>query len=266
MIFYFTGTGNSLYAAKSIASRQGEKLVSIAAAASSGKEVYEYDLLDDEVIGFVHPVHAWGPPPVVLDFIRKLKLRNFRGNYVFAVATCGGSAGNAMKVMARSLQAQGLPLIGGFSVIMPNNYIMMGDVDSDQIRQEKLAAADETLQYIHAAVARKAQEWKVSRGRLPWLATGLIYPMFAKSNVNTAKFHVTDGCTGCGICAKVCNGGNIRLRDGKPEWGANCTQCSACLHYCPSRAVQYGNATEKKGRYVNPNISIVEISKGKVLP
>lgn len=30
MIFYFSGTGNSLYAAKLIAQTQGEKLISIA--------------------------------------------------------------------------------------------------------------------------------------------------------------------------------------------------------------------------------------------
>lgn len=265
MIFYFTGTGNSLYAAKTIASRQGEELISIAAAAASGRDVYEYDLRDDEVIGFVHPVHAWGPPPIVLEFIRRLKLRNFRGNYVFVVATCGGSAGNAMKVMARSLRAQGFPLNGGFSLIMPNNYIMMGDVDSEEVRREKLAAADKVLQDINAAVAGRAEEMKVSQGRLPWLTTGLIYPIFAKSTVNTAKFHVTDRCTGCGICAKVCNCGNIRMRSEKPEWGENCTQCSACLHYCPTQAVQYGKATGNKGRYVNPNVSIAEIGKGKVL-
>ncbi|WP_334075937.1 MULTISPECIES: EFR1 family ferrodoxin [Paenibacillus] len=264
MIFYFTGTGNSLYAAKTIASRQEEELISITAAVGSGKDVYEYELRDNEVVGFVHPVHAWGPPPIVLDFIQKLKLRNYRGNYVFSVVTCGGSAGNTMKLTARSLKEHGLPLNSGFSVIMPNNYIMMGDVDSEAVRQEKLAAANETLRYINEAVARKAEEFRVNRGRLPWLVTGVIHPMFSKNAMKTEKFHATDQCTGCGICAKVCNCGNI-LVDDRPDWGARCTQCLACIHYCPAQAAQYGKVTEKKGRYVNPYVSIAEISKGKTL-
>jgi flavodoxin len=58
MIFYFSGTGNSLYAAKSIAQHNGEELVSISAAINSGDEFYKYSLRDNEVIGFVYPIHS----------------------------------------------------------------------------------------------------------------------------------------------------------------------------------------------------------------
>ncbi|MGG6314333.1 EFR1 family ferrodoxin [Paenibacillus macerans] len=264
MIFYFTGTGNSLYAARAIASEQGEELISIAAALSGNRERHEYELRENETIGFVHPVYAWGPPPIVLEFIKKLELRNYRGNYVFSVVTCGGSAGNTMKVMADSLQKQGLRLNSGYSVVMPNNYIMMGDVDSEEVQQEKLRATDGTLRHINEAIGRKAEEFQVIKGRVPWLVTGIIHPMFVKGAMNTAKFHANDRCTGCGICAKVCNCGNIQVSE-TPAWGQRCTQCLACIHYCPVQAVQYGQATVKKGRYVNPNISIAEISKGKAL-
>lgn len=264
MIFYFTGTGNSLYAAKAIASRQGEELVSIAAAVGSGKQSYEYDLGENEDVGFVHPVYAWGPPPIVLEFIKKLKLRNYRRNYCFSVVTCAGSAGNTMKVMAASLKSRGLPLNGGFSVAMPNNFILMGDVDSEEVRQAKLLEADGLLRHINEAIERKAGEFRVQKGRFPWLTTGIINPIFTKSGMDTRKFYADKHCTGCGTCAKVCNCGNIQV-DGRPEWGRHCTQCLACIHYCPAQAVQYGKGTEKKGRYANPHISIAEISKGKAI-
>lgn len=265
MIFYFTGTGNSLYTAKAIASQQGEELVSIVAAVRGGGDVFEYELRENEIIGFVCPVHAWGPPPIVMQFIRKLKLRNYQGNYSFVVLTCGGSTGNAVKRIARSLKAKGLTLSSGYSVIMPNNFILMGNVDSEEVQQQKLSAAEEVLQEINEAVARKARQFKMNRGPVPWLFSGVFHPMFAKSKVDQKKFYATDQCTGCGICVKVCNTGNIRLDAARPEWGADCTQCAACLHFCPSQAVQYGKATVNKGRYVNPNISLVEISKGRKL-
>ncbi len=262
MIFYFSGTGNSLYAAKNIAHYIGEELVSISAAENTGNELNEYNLREDEILGFIYPIYAWGPPKIVLEFIEKLKLSNYGENYVFSVATCGGSIGNTMKVMKGYLKKKGINLDSGFSVKMPNNYIMMGDVDSKEVEQEKLTAADETLKYInHTVEQRKAGEFRIEKGVFPWLLTDIINPMFNKNAINTTKFHVNDNCNGCGTCEKVCNCNNIKVHE-SPQWGSRCTQCLACVHYCPTKAIQYGKETEKKGRYTNPNISIDEISQG----
>lgn len=264
MIFYFSGTGNSLYAAKKIARHNNEELVSISAVVNSGDGFYEYNLRDNEIIGFVYPIYAWGPPKIVLEFIEKLKLGNYQGNYLFSVATCGGSIGNTMKVMDDCLSKKGLSLNSGFSIKMPNNYILMGDVDSKELEKEKLSAAEGTLEYINHAIERRITgEFKVEKGFLPWLLTGFINPMFNKNAIEPSKFYVNDHCRGCGICEKVCNCKNIKVI-GRPQWGKRCTQCLACIHYCPSKAIQYGKVTENKGRYTNPNISIDEIFKGKL--
>ena len=54
MIFYFTGTGNSLYAAQKLAD-DGEKIVSIVDALRS--KTFHYTLKDNEPLGFVFPVY-----------------------------------------------------------------------------------------------------------------------------------------------------------------------------------------------------------------
>ena len=43
---------------------------------------------------------------------------------------------------------------------------------------------------------------------------------------------------------------NISLAsaDGLPTWQGHCTQCLACLHGCPTRAIDYGPFTHSKGR------------------
>jgi NAD-dependent dihydropyrimidine dehydrogenase PreA subunit len=43
--------------------------------------------------------------------------------------------------------------------------------------------------------------------------------------------------------------GNITMQDGKPRWDNNCTQCMACIAYCPKQAIEYGKATKGKTRY-----------------
>lgn len=60
MIFYFTGTGNSLQVAKNIGNCQGEELISISSLMCKEKEFYEFSLENTEKVGFVFPVYAWG--------------------------------------------------------------------------------------------------------------------------------------------------------------------------------------------------------------
>ena len=258
MIFYFSGTGNSLQAAKNIAKHNNEKLISMAAAINSGKDSFEYNLEENEIIGFVYPIYAWAPPKMVLRFIERLKLNNYNDNYVFSVATCGENIGNTLKVFEASLKKKNLKLDSGFSIKMPNNYIIIGNVDSKEVEAKKLSAAEVTFKHINEVIKEKKRGiFEVEKGFAPGILTSVINPLFNKNAVDTKKFYANEDCTSCGICEKVCNCKNVKVNE-KPIWGANCTQCLSCLHLCPTKAIQYGKGTEKKGRYRNPNIGIEE--------
>ena len=82
MIFYFSGTGNSAWVARQLAEGQNEELFSIAVEIDKNKE---YKLREGEKVGFVFPVYAWGPPEIVLRFIRRLKMT--KPEYLFFVCT-----------------------------------------------------------------------------------------------------------------------------------------------------------------------------------
>ncbi len=313
MIFYFSGTGNSLHAAKRLGELlKDEKLVSIAdytkkrtssvsvskdasvtlnaktssaapdatensgllaAAETKGlPKPYTFDLEMDERVGFVFPIYAWGPPQQVIDFIDNLALKNNLGNYIYAVATCGKNIGNTMKSLKKHLMRKMLRLDSGFSLVMPNNYIMAGDVNSKDEEKEILARAEEFFRAIAGRIEnRERSVFIIEKGPVPFLLTGVIHPAFTHQPFKTKAFYATDACNQCGICVNVCNCANIKLgtrtaieknasnergadTTKKPVWGDDCTQCLACLHYCPTRAVQYGKATLSKGRYTNPNV------------
>jgi hypothetical protein len=36
----------------------------------------------------------------------------------------------------------------------------------------------------------------------------------------------------------------------------------ACIHHCPSKALNIGNETQNKKRYINPNVTLQEIIHG----
>ena len=255
MIFYFSGTGNSLYIAKNIAKENKENLISIASTMVEGNECYEFTLKDNEVIGLVYPVYAWGPPKQVLEFMKKLKLINFNNNYIFTVATCGANIGNTVKVIDKALKKKNLHLNSGFSVIMPNNYIFFGDVDTKEVESEKLLKAKQVLATINNTIKHRVDNvYQVEKGMLPSVMTSIVNPLFNKNALNTKSFHVNENCNGCGLCEKVCNSRTIKVKE-KPQWGNKCTQCLACIHLCQTKAIQYGKGTEKKGRYKHPKIA-----------
>ena len=253
MIFYFTGTGNSGYIASEIGKKNNEKIIDISDVIHENKDL-EFTLQDGEVIGFVYPVYAWAPPKMVMEFIRKVKLKNYKDHYIFSVASCGENIGNTMDVVKKALLSKGMVLNSGFSITMPNNYIIMGDIDSKEEEKNKLQKAENQIKEINQIIkARKNDQFSLEKGFAPGILTTIINPLFTKFAINTSKFHVMDNCVSCGKCEKVCNAGTITMVDGLPVWKGECSQCLACVHYCPKKAIQYGNSTVKKGRYTHPN-------------
>ena len=78
MIFYFSGTGNTKWAASKLASATHEDLISIApymrADDSSHTLAEPFILKENERLGFVFPVHGWRVPKLVREFIGKMKV------------------------------------------------------------------------------------------------------------------------------------------------------------------------------------------------
>ncbi len=43
----------------------------------------------------------------------------------------------------------------------------------------------------------------------------------------------------------------IHIENNKPIWeGKSCAHCISCIQNCPTEAIEYGNITGKKRRYV----------------
>ena len=249
MIFYFSGTGNSKWVADSIADNTGEHTLSMAEAIHGRDFIFE--LSDDEVLGFVLPVHAWGLPLIVIRFISQIRIVNYSCQYVFFVMTCGDDTGLAPNLFVKALNRHGLHCNGGFSVQMPNSYILMPgfDIDSKAVQKDKLAKGSERVKEISAYINNRENRFACHKGVFPALKTYILKPLFFKYMIDDKPFHIEGACDMCRVCEHSCPVSNIHLKGGEPVWSGHCIMCLACIHRCPSGIIQYGNRTQNKGRY-----------------
>ena len=255
MIYYFSGTRNSRYAAMRLGSLTGEEVRFIPA---TDPYLESLDIQNDRSIGIVFPVYAWGVPPIVTDFIRKLPeafMEDAKANAVpvWIVATCGDETGMATDMLRKQLGKRGVAAAGSWSLLMPNVYVLLPGfgTDSKEIETEKLRNAVGRLEHIASCINEEKWEDDVHLGPWPRLKTSIVYPLFKRWGVNTKKWHYTEACIGCGKCARACPVGNIAMTDGRPKWGTDCTSCCACYHVCPTRGAQYGSVTRNAGQFYN---------------
>lgn len=245
MIYYFSGTGNSLHVARQLADALGERLMPMTLASpvthsSEGEG-------GREAIGLVFPVHAWGIPNVVEKAVSHL-LPKGDGTFLYAVMTCGDDMGYTDKVLESAL---GRKLDAAFSVQMPNTYVCLPgfDVDSNELCKEKLTKEESVVKEIAACVSERKSVRRLKRGLFPWTKTYILRPLFNRYLLTDKYFNVdASRCISCGRCRKSCPVGNIIL-DEVPKWQSHCAGCLACYHACPYHAINFGGMTQKKGQY-----------------
>lgn len=284
MIFYFSGTGNTKWAASKLASATREDLISIAlymrADDSSHNLAEPFILKENERLGFVFPVHGWRVPKLVREFICKMKILREPsdatvGNkakaddclknrpFTYCVCTAGDSIGltienlNEVISLNPSLQALGITEVSSsYSLIMPESYIGLPFMDVDPKEREirkKENAAQELAVVCEEIFDRKEGISRLVKGPIPWFFTKVVGGFFENVFITDKRFHVEkDRCVKCGICANVCPVGDIKGGHGEyPVWLHHkvCLTCFTCYHHCPHHAIEFGNQTQKKGQY-----------------
>lgn len=231
IIYYFSGTGNSLYTANIIAEVMGgAEIISVRCNADS------VPASDADVIGFVCPVYEWDVPGSFKEFIEQLTINP--NAYIFMVATYIAILGKSFETVDRLLTEKGAHLNYGRAIRcvasqciayppFPPEKIMIPYMEKQiqkvgkEIRQKKLRDYPKM-----SAITRRRFDKTMG-------------PFLALESEYDKGFYADERCIGCGICKKVCPTRNITMEDKGPKWNHHCHGCNACVAYCPTKAVQY---------------------------
>ncbi|MBN1699065.1 MAG: EFR1 family ferrodoxin [Spirochaetales bacterium] len=272
-LFYFSGTGNSLYVARELEKMIPRSvLVPMVGALDAGCPGTEAPN-----VGFVFPCHGMTIPSVVREFLKKTDMTS--SSYFFAIATRGGSIFRGFPLIDTLLKKQGKRLKARFVITMGMNDPKLSAFTVPA--GEELAAFESSVRRKSKEVAEivlhKKDHAEDSGGvkitgcaPLNFFLDRLIPFMVHFLSAKVKKYFYADSkCDGCGICAKVCPSQKIVMRDGKPVWQKRigCYVCYACLNFCPREAVQiYSKVwmksyTQEKGRYPHPYASVNDIAK-----
>lgn len=254
VVYYFSGTGNSLKVAKEIAAGLGNaEIIPLREAVKKDTAVAA------DRIGFVFPVYMWGVPSLVVDFIKKNK--NLKGKYVFSVVTYGGSPGATNVQLKKLIKRSGGVLSAAFAVHMPGNYVPLYDAKPLET-QVKLFDKAKTKITDMVGKIKNSESGILEKNNffVNLLLSGIVYSIsMPRIHGMDKKFWAQDTCTSCGICQKVCPVENISIENGKPVWKHKCEQCMACIQWCPVTAIQHGKGTVGRQRYHHPDIKLQEL-------
>lgn len=271
IIYYFSGTGNSLYTANKIAETLGgAEIISVRCNAENVSASYA------DIIGFVCPVYEWDVPGIFKEFIKRLTINP--NAYIFMVTTYIFILGKSFETVEKCLAEKGAHIHYGRAIrCVASQCIAYPPFPPEKIM---IPYMEKQIQKVCKEIGQKKlrnypKMSPLTRRRFD----KTMGPFLALESEYDKGFYADNRCKGCGICEKVCPTRNITMEDARPKWNHHCNGCNACVVYCPTKAIQYKTPQvykeldsiickllclpEKRKRYHHPLINAKDLMSDK---
>jgi ferredoxin len=250
-IYYFSGTGNTLWSAKKIAELMGNcELFNIGVEAFKDEIVVEAD-----TVVLLFPSYAYGLPLIVRRFVQNAV---FKTAYLAAFVTFGSSPGGTLASLSRLLKRKKINAVYFGRIPAVENYIAIFGPPKPERTRKRLAMQTEATK----AAARCIKERKINRVNTFRPISVFIWFLFSQGRkIFYQHYRVRAECNGCGICEKICPVSAISLRNGRPAFSSKCQHCNGCLNWCPLKAIHFGRLNSRITRYHHPEITVANITR-----
>jgi len=255
IVFYFTGSGNSLYVAKHLS----EKPISIPQVLQGDQFEFEAD-----EIGFVFPDYQGKAPSIVQEFAQKVKLK---ANYMFSVITYGLDNCLVTELWAEYAKQYGMEFDYINVFLTQDVYLTMFDQDQQRTLAAQKDEEGQLAKIVDDINSRKEWIYEITpeaheRGEMimNMVSRMPIYPVRSEQLLRIDR----DLCVGCGTCTQVCpkkcfSFGNMGVTN-----NGECAYCLACANNCPQKAIKLMREANPNARYRHPKITLQEIVRSNM--
>jgi len=231
VIYYFTGTGNSMRAAEKIAICIGNTEI-----ISMRNDPKDFPATDADIIGFIYPVYHWTMPLPVAQFVKELSLNPTA--YIFVVTMPSFINGYACEKLEELLLVKGAKIAYGAKVHSVANYVI--NYSPRPSPKWVVPRTEKRIDKIASDVADMKTKGIPKAGFVVRKRYLKLMPKYHElMPLYDYGFIINECCKSCGLCSKLCPCNNIVVIDGKPVFCHNCSHCMACVCYCPKRAIGY---------------------------
>jgi len=251
IIYYFSGTGNALYAAQCIAEYTKNKNINTTITSiDRSKPPKNVSFNDKTIVGFCFPTHGFNIIWIMLKFIIRFPVSKNTG--IFLLNTRAGMKMYKLFIPGLSGIAQFLPMIillfkgykikGLLPLDMPSNWISIHPgikpkvVKSIIDRCKKITnkfteSIINNKRYIHPYVYIFLL---LDIAIIPISVGYFIYGRFflAKTFISSSD------CNECRLCEQKCPTESITIIDNRPYWSIYCESCMRCINICPKKSIQ----------------------------
>ncbi len=257
ILFYMSGTGNTLRVAQWLAAQ--------ARARGLTAEVHDVETARvaplarperGDLLGVLMPTHAFTAPWPVLRFV--LRAPFGRGAPAFVLATRAGTKfgrvnlpgleGTGLYLVALLLALKGWRVRGVLGLDMPSNWTACHPGFGPAAVADIIGKAQPKADRFFGALLDG--RLRFGPGSCIALTLGVLLAPVSLGYLLMGRFYLarlffaTERCTGCGLCARSCPFGVLKMRGTppRPYWTWACESCMRCMNFCPERAVEAGHS------------------------